>query len=103
MQRILKRIFLCLFLGLFPSFLSIMFAAGIENSVSYWYQNILYWNVFLASKLASAGVLPFCSNCELMSLLQILFYGFVIGALGYAALIFCVLEIYSKRRQQILR
>jgi hypothetical protein len=102
MKRTIKSILFCVFLGSIPSFLSILLVVGTENTSPYWYQKLLYWNVFLASQLASAGILPYCPNCELLTLLEILLYGFVIGAIGYSAVIFTALRLNASRHKKRL-
>jgi hypothetical protein len=45
---------------------------------------ILLWNLFLAVQLISSGILPACRDCELAVLLYVVFYGFIIGFIGYS-------------------
>ena len=59
-------------------------------------RSILFWNIFLASKLVGAGILPICENCELMSLLHLLFWGFLIGVVGYSFVVFLIFTLRNR-------
>jgi hypothetical protein len=101
MKTVLKRIGLSVFLALFPSILSFFVALGTLTTAPSWLLKIVLWNVYLASFLAAVGALPYCGDCELFTLLQILFYGVIVGVIGYSGGIYLALALRAKRKKTI--
>jgi|SRR6185437_1298360 len=60
---------------------------------------ILLWNIVLAVHLINSGILPACVNCELAILLYVIFYGFIIGLIGYSLAIFGGILLINKIRE----
>ena len=50
----------------------------------------VFWNLHVAMSFIEAGWLPMCIKCELVSLLLVMIYGFVIGFLGYSPILFAI-------------
>jgi hypothetical protein len=63
---------------------------------------VLLWNFYLANFLASKGILPVCLNCELMTLIQIIFWAFIVGVIGYTLFLFGLLQLRSKLKKRLL-
>ena len=59
---------------------------------------ILLWNIVLTVHLINTGILPSCGNCEMAALLYVIFYGFIIGLIGYSLAIFCGIWLIKKFR-----
>ncbi len=55
-------------------------------------RKVIFWNVSIALKLAEIGMLPICEDCELMSLIQVLFWGFLFGMVGYGFVMYIILK-----------
>lgn len=55
-------------------------------------RTIIFWNVSIAWVLAEKGVLPICENCELMSVIHVLYWGFLIGSVGFSIGVFLILK-----------
>ena len=94
----LKGIAISILCALVPSFISVIAFPGTfttEESVT---RSVLFWNVFLASRLVKAGILPICENCEFMSLLDLLFWGFLIGIVGYGMIGVFILALINQWR-----
>jgi hypothetical protein len=97
--RFFLRVFaFSILLASIPSLISIVVALGTLTAQRSLFHSLLLWNIYFASWLVETGVLPVCENCEMMSLLDILFWGFLIGIIGYCFLMFLVL-ILKYRRQ----
>ena len=101
MKIVLKRLGLSVFLALFPSILSFFLAIETLTTDPSLFLKIVLWNVYLASLLASVGVLPYCADCELFTLLQILFYGVTVGVVGYSIGIYLALSLLAKRKKRL--
>lgn len=60
---------------------------------------ILSWNIILAGYLINLGLLPACKDCEMTVLLYVIFYGFIIGLIGYSIAFFCGISLIKKFRR----
>ena len=68
-----------------------------EESIS---QRTLLWNFYLATLLASKGLLPVCIDCELVTLFQVIFYAFLIGVLGYSLCFFGIARLRQSEKNE---
>lgn len=63
-----------------------------------WILKALLWNFSVVTWLVEIGILPFCRNCELMSWLNVLFYAFFVGVLGYGLMIALIIAVIRRYR-----
>lgn len=84
--------------GMALSFISIVIYLETLKSEASIIRPILFWNVWLAFKLVTAGLLPICENCEMMSLVGVLFWAFVIGTIAYGLVCGLIFLIFNKVR-----
>ncbi|HLM60643.1 MAG TPA: hypothetical protein VK308_07565 [Pyrinomonadaceae bacterium] len=61
---------------------------------------ILLWNIVLAVYLIGQGILPACKDCEMAILLYVIFYGFIIGLIGYFIVFFGGILLIKKLKKR---
>ena len=76
--------------GVFLSLTSVLIALESTSTEVSLVTKIVLWNIFSAKVLIDAGWVPACVACELFSLLVVLFYGFLIGVIGYSLIFFAI-------------
>jgi hypothetical protein len=87
--------------GMVPSFISIVIYLETLKSEASIIRPVLFWNVWLAFKLVTAGLLPICENCEMMSLVGVLFWAFVIGTTAYGLVCGLIFVIINRVRTRL--
>ena len=83
------------------SFISIVIYLETLKSEASIIRAVLFWNVWLAPKLVAARILPICENCEIMSLAEVLFLAFVIGAIAYGLICGLIFVVLKKERTRL--
>ena len=97
-KRVGTHILTAVFLGLVPSCGSFSIAwAGISTVSESVILQIGAWNYFAAAKLSTLGILPVCLDCELLTLLEVMFWGFVLDWIVYSAILLVILYIRRTR------
>ncbi len=61
---------------------------------------VIAWNVYLAGYMITKGWLPACDDCEMVVLIYVGFYGFVIGQIVYSTLILGGLWLRSNSKEK---
>ena len=95
------RLLVSVGLGLLLAFISVisMFGGAMDSSNPPLITKVLLWNIVLAVYLIGAGILPACENCELAILIYVIFYGFLIGLIGYSLAIWGGILLIKNKRE----
>lgn len=64
--------------------------------------DIVLWNFHLVRILVDSEILPACINCEMVSFFEFLFYGFIVGTIGYALIFAAGFFLYQRIRNKQL-
>lgn len=60
---------------------------------------VIIWNMYLAKYLIESGKLPGCIDCEMATVIYVIFYGFILGLIGYFLLAFLAVSIFDYKQR----
>lgn len=91
-KSFLKDAVMSIVCGMIVSGVIVIIALETLSSEESIFRDIVFWNLRVAKILVETEWLPICFNCEYVALITFLFYGFVIGVVGYSIVIFAIMS-----------